>query len=147
MLPCPRGQNGRSISTGRFPVDESTVRLFVVIFESLAIMVKGMRCHRFPQSLIVRSTSPHCSLFGIALGGWSKSYGAFFHRVPRLPLGEALPRIHWTSVRFATLHFLFFASRCSRRRSASWMSSARPMGINRNSRASVSKNAAHCTYC
>ena len=33
MLPCPCGQNERSISTGRFPVDESTVRLFIVVFE------------------------------------------------------------------------------------------------------------------
>ena len=41
---------GRSISTRRFPVDESTVRLFFVVFESLAVMVKGMCCHRFPQS-------------------------------------------------------------------------------------------------
>ena len=49
MLPCPCGQKGRSISTSRFPVDASTVRLFSFVSGSRATMVRGMRCHRFPH--------------------------------------------------------------------------------------------------
>ena len=51
MLPCPCGQKGRSISTGRFPVDASSVRLFSFVSGSRATVVKGMRCHRFPTRL------------------------------------------------------------------------------------------------
>ena len=50
MFSCPCGQNGRSISTGRFPVDASTVRLFSVVSGSRATMVRG-RCHRCPLVL------------------------------------------------------------------------------------------------
>ena len=62
LLPCPCGQKGRSILTGRFPVDASTVRLFSFISGFRATMVPGMRCHVSHTSRIVRSTSQRCLL-------------------------------------------------------------------------------------
>ena len=128
MLPCPCGQKGPSISTGRFPVDASTVRLLRVVFESRATMVRGMRCHRFPQ-ISHRSLVHHSVASLLDRTRWVV---AVVRRLlpRRLALGKALPRTHWASKRFATLLFLSFMSRCSRRRNASWMSSDRPMGIN-----------------
>ena len=56
-LRCPCARKGRSISTGHFPVDASTVRLFSFVSGSRATIVRRVRCNRFPH---IRSTSQRC---------------------------------------------------------------------------------------
>ena len=104
MLPCWSGQKGRSISTGRFPVDESAL-CDCSASSSSPVPPWSKKCAATDsrRSRIVRSFSPRCLPSGSHSVGGRSRFGAFFHGVLRLPLGNALPRTHWASKRFATL--------------------------------------------
>ena len=92
-----------------------------------------MRCHRFPQ----------CSRRSWYITALPPFWRCLLPRGSPVASrqGFAAYPLSLQEVRHVAL------CRCSRRRNASWRSSGRPMGINiRNSRASVSKNAARRTH-
>ena len=130
MLPCPCGQKGRSISTGRFPVDESALCDCLASSSSPVPWSKKCAATESSRSRIVRSTWPRCLPSGShSVGGRSRLApsstefsGCLSSRICHAPTEP--PR---DSLR---CFVLFFVSRCSRRRNASWMSSGRPMGTN-----------------